>query len=886
MSSLVVGIDLGTTNSCVAVPAQAAVPDKERLIAEGRLRPVGDALVVVPPDGSPTVPSAVWVGPDGDVQVGLLAKHRARMQGAPPAMFFKRSMGTDQRFTAGHAELTPVEASTAVLRHLRAIAEDVLGVPVERAVVTVPAFFETRSKNDTTRAGDAAGLEVVETLIEPVAAALAHGGDQASGAASGADAAHDGPRTLLVYDLGGGTFDTSVVTRDPDEGFEHRAFGGDRYLGGYDFDRAVVSWMNDRLPAYDLAYDPDSPADARSYASLLFLAEGCKQELSRMPVTEIVSQYCEDRNGIPMNLHLPMQRGEFESVVRPHLQAAADHCERTLRQAGLTPADVDEIVMVGGSSRIPLAATLLRERFGREPVLLHPDLAIAAGAALKAAEATERGTYLELDRPEADGEIADISGRVLPGELLPDPAGAAVLLVSDDGVHRVEETAGPNGSFLFPDVPLTPGAENGFTVRLMRDGRAIEARRVTVTAATASAPVTGDVLAHDFSVELAEGLHRIVDSGVRLPHRTGFRLQTATQGSYLSIRLYEGLMHIGSVEIADVPRSLPVGTDVEVSVTFEAGWTIEAEVAIPAIGAAATAVIDIPLRRIPAWDDLRRAHRDAKQAWAELHDGPGPGTPNDSPAADAGPESGRRSADGVTALNRLLGETDALLTEGQDRAKTHYKIMETETLLQGLAQQQMWDRSLDPSPADFETALAEARTLVAELARTDPARAESHRSELVDLEAAARTARADRNRYAWHQACTRLDSLRHGARTDLGGPESARSADSFTADEIAGSLLAELEQLRRSVQEADEDSGRRHRAEADAFTDRIGDAVGDVVQQAAREDDTDTRRRLIGIYKERIEPLHAQIGHWLRGLRQAEGVQVVLPRTTPPGQGN
>ncbi|WP_158574006.1 Hsp70 family protein [Streptomyces triticagri] len=872
--SLVVGIDLGTTNSCVAVPANAPVPDKERLIAEGRLRPVGEALVVVPPDGSPTVPSAVWVGPDGEVQVGLLAKHRARMQGAPPAMFFKRSMGTDQRFTAGHAELTPVEASTAVLRRLRAIAEDVLGTPVQRAVVTVPAYFETRSKNDTTKAGAAAGLEVVETLIEPVAAAVAHGGEHRTSAAPG-----DRPRTLLVYDLGGGTFDTSVVTDDPEEGFEHRAFGGDRYLGGYDFDRAVVSWMNDRLPAHDLAYDPDSPSDARSYAALLFLAEACKQELSRMPVTEIVSQYCEDRNGTPMNLHLPMRRTELEDLLRPHLETAADHCERTLRRAGLTPTDVDEIVMVGGSSRIPLAGALLRERFGREPVLLHPDLAIAAGAALKAAEATERGTYLELDRPEADGEVADISGRVLPGRLLPDPAGASVLLVSDDGTHRTEETAGPSGSFLFPDVPLTPGTENGFTVRLLAAGREIEARRVTVTSAgPATAPVTGDVLAHDFSVELADGLHRIVASGVRLPHRTGFRLQTATQGSYLSIRLYEGLMHIGSVEIADVPRSLPVGTDVEVSVTFEAGWTIEAAVAIPAIGAAATAVIDIPLRRIPAWDALRSAHRDAKQAWAELHDAPAP---------DAGhledPGSGRRSADGVTTLNRLLGETDALLTERQDRAKTHYKIMEAETLLQGLAQQQMWDRSLDPSPADFETALADARALIAELGRTDPPRAEQHRSELVDVETAARAARTERNRYAWHQACTRLERLRHGARTDLGGPESGPDADSFTADRIAGSLLAELEQLRRSVQEADEDSGHRHRTEADAFADRIADAVGDVVQQAAREDGPDTRRRLIGIYKERIEPLHAQIGHWLRGLGQAEGVQVVLPRTAPPG---
>ncbi|MFG2026974.1 Hsp70 family protein [Streptomyces sp. NPDC048825] len=871
--SLIVGIDLGTTNSCLALPADAPVPHKEQLIADGRLRPVGDALLLVPPDGSPTVPSAVWVGPDGAVQVGLLAKHRARMQGAPPAMFFKRSMGTDQRFTAGHAELTPLEASTEVLRHLKRTAEDVLGVPVERAVVTVPAFFETRSKNDTTKAGAAAGLEVVETLIEPVAAALAHAGEHLG----------DEPRTFLVYDLGGGTFDTSVVTWDPEEGFEHRAFGGDRYLGGYDFDRAIVHWMDGRLPAYDLKFDPDRPADARSYAALLFLAEECKQELSRMPVTEIVSQHGEDRTGTPMNLHLPMLRTEFEELIRPSLEATVGHCERTLRQAGITldagtetetdidiDIDIDEIVMVGGSSRIPLVARLLKERFGRTPVLLHPDLAIAAGAALKAAAAAQRGVHLELDRPEAIGGFADIAGRVLASGTIPEPLGTPVVLVSDDGVHRAEETAGADGSFVFPDVPLQEGRENGFTVRVMHDGREAEARHVTVAAgAPAAAPVSGDVLAHDFSVQLATGPHRIVASGVRLPHRTGFRLQTASQGRRLSIRLYEGLMPIGAVEIDDVPAGLPVGTAVEVTVTFEAGWTIAAEVAIPEIGARATASIDIPLRTIPAWDDLREAHRDAKGGWAELY--------GELPPAEAD--------EAATAVNRLLAETDALFAEGQDRAKAHYKLMETETLLQGLAERRQWAQTLHPPLHEFEAGLADIRSLTAELAHIDPTRSARYSAELVELEAAGRAAYADLNRYDWHQACTRLDDLLHGIQRDLYGPLPGQSPDDWTAGQLEAAFREELDNLRRTVLAADRDSDQRHRREAEGFLNRIDTTGREVSAAAVQCTDDDLKRRLIGIFTTRIEPLRVQIDSWLRGLRSSEGIQVVLPRSRTAGQG-
>jgi molecular chaperone DnaK (HSP70) len=278
--SHVIGIDLGTTNSCVAIPESADIPDKEKLLAARRLVPAGGALVITNENKERTIPSAVWVGQDGKVVVGSRAKQMTKRDDVPPpAMFFKRAIGTDQQVTAGYQTMTPEEASAHVLRHLKGIAEDVLGSPVHRAIVTVPAFFETKAKNLTTEAGERAGLEVVETLLEPVAAALMYTRTREL-----AD-----PMTFMVYDLGGGTFDDSIVTWDPDVGFENRSFDGNQYLGGYDFDWRIVKWMiaQPDLDGYDLKLDREDPRDHAILYRLLSIAEAAKHDLSRDPEAPI-----------------------------------------------------------------------------------------------------------------------------------------------------------------------------------------------------------------------------------------------------------------------------------------------------------------------------------------------------------------------------------------------------------------------------------------------------------------------------------------------------------------------------------------------------------------------------------------------------------------------
>lgn len=735
MSGLVAGIDLGTTNCCVAVPADADIPNREELIKQRRLRLFGGALVVANPDLSLTTPSAVWVGPDGTALVGARAKRKARQPGSPPALFFKRNMGTDQPVTAGHATLTPFEASVLLLKQLKANAEETLGMPIERAVITVPAYFEAGAKTQTTQAGADAGLEVAETLMEPVAAALAHMHE------NGRTTEPDAPgRRFLVYDLGGGTFDTSVVSWDAEAGFTSRSFGGDRYLGGYDFDQAIVEWMITQLPAYDLRFQPGDPADDERMARLLALAESAKHELSRESETEIISDDLEDRAGEPMTINLPLSRPEFDRLIEGHLRGTLDHCGAALATARVAPGELDEIVLVGGSSRVPLVADLLRDRFGITPRLFHPELVVAVGAALKAAGLATRSSVLELESLAPDGNVVDIAGRVLRSEV---PGDEIVVEVETSSGERLRETVTDGGTFLFVDVELGTGE---FTVRVHADGTEVAAETIGVRTAAGPAvsDVAGDILAHDFSVELLDRqLCRVAKAGTRIPHRVHQRLETATRGTTLAVRLYEGWIPIGTVRIRDLPEDMDPGATVELSLDFEAGWTIRAAVRIPYLDRSATAVIEIPVREVAPWEQLRARTTAARADWAQLR-------------RDAHPAEIAKVASDVEHRLTVL---DALVARTQDQAKTHHVLLETETIVQGLFGSGGPGDYLEPPIAHFEENLSQLIDLVATLQRIEPQRAQAYRSRRDELAGEARAAYDAGDFLAWPRANGKIEDL-------------------------------------------------------------------------------------------------------------------------------
>ncbi|WP_067547225.1 Hsp70 family protein [Nocardia crassostreae] len=731
--SLVAGIDLGTTNCCIAIPADADIPDKAALIERRRLRPLGGSLIVANPDLSLTTPSAVWISPDGTPLVGALAKRKARLPGSPPAMFFKRNMGTDQPVTAGHATITPLQASVHLLRHLKTVAEQTLGVPIDRAVITVPAYFETSAKTQTTQAGSEAGLEVAETLMEPVAAALAHMHENGLAADPSTPS-----RRFLIYDLGGGTFDTSVVSWDPADGFSSRSFDGDRYLGGYDFDQAIVDWMIAQLPAYDLRFEPGDLADAERLARLLALAETAKHELSRDTETEIINQDLEDRTGMPMSINLPLSRHEFDRMIDGHLRGTLNHCAEALAKARVTATELDEIVLVGGSSRVPLVAELLRERFGVEPHLFHPELVVAVGAALKAGNLATHSSVLELENLVPDGDFVDIAGRVLRAD-----AGDIIVEVRSATGNTLRENASEDGSFLFIEVPLADGP---FTVAVLADGREIAAEPLALRAASGPAipDLAGDILAHDFSVELLDRqLCRVVKVGTKIPHRVYQRLETATRGATLAVRLYEGWIPIGTVRIRDLPDDLEPGTAVELTLEFDAGWTINAAVRIPHLDRTATAVIEIPIREVAGWDQIRTRTAATRDDWRQIsHE------VHRAEAAKAAPE-----------IEQRLAGLDALVARTQDQAKAHHLLLEAETILQGLLNSRGPEDYMEPPLAEFEETLGKLANILLYLQRNEPDTVPGFRLRCDDLEAQGRTAYESGDFVTWPRANEKLEDL-------------------------------------------------------------------------------------------------------------------------------
>ena len=351
MADVIVGIDLGTTNSEVA----ALVDGKVQVLAA---------------EGEQIMPSVVGLAPEGALLVGTPARNQYVLYPERTVKSIKRLMGSDQRVALGEQTYSPPEISALILRTLKARAETALGVPVQRAVITVPAYFSDAQRQATRDAGQIAGLEVVRILNEPTAAALAYGADR------------QGERTVLVYDLGGGTFDVSLVQVHGDV-TEVLASHGNNHLGGDDFDQLLLDFVHSRFMATG---GPDVRADRRAMSRLLRAAEEAKKRLSFEPYANIREEHLAERNGVPVHLDLEVSRTEYEQLIRHLIEGTLDSVHQALADAGKRPDQVDEILLVGGATRTPLVSELLQEKTGLVPRQeLHPDLCVAFGAGVLAA---------------------------------------------------------------------------------------------------------------------------------------------------------------------------------------------------------------------------------------------------------------------------------------------------------------------------------------------------------------------------------------------------------------------------------------------------------------------------------------------------------------------
>jgi molecular chaperone DnaK len=347
----VLGIDLGTTNSCMAV-------------MEG-----GEAVVIPNAEGGRTTPSVVGFSKTGERMVGQVAKRQAVANPDRTVVSIKRRMGTDYKVKIDDKNYTPQEISAMVLQKLKADAEAYLGEKIEKAVITVPAYFSDSQRQATKDAGRIAGMEVLRIVNEPTAAALAYGLEK------GED------HTILVYDLGGGTFDVSILELG-DGVFEVKATSGNNRLGGDDFDERIVNWMAENFKKEN---GVDLRNDRMALQRLKEAAEKAKIELSGITSTGISLPFITAVNGEPKHLDMTLTRAKFDELTADLVEATVGPTKRALSDAGLEPKDISKIILVGGSIRIPAVQEMVKKLTGKEPYKgVNPDEVVAVGAAIQA----------------------------------------------------------------------------------------------------------------------------------------------------------------------------------------------------------------------------------------------------------------------------------------------------------------------------------------------------------------------------------------------------------------------------------------------------------------------------------------------------------------------
>ena len=347
--SKIIGIDLGTTNSCVAV-------------MEG-----GEAKVIPNPEGNRTTPSVVAFKGDERI-IGDAAKRQA-VTNPNTISSIKRKMGTSEKVDIDGKQYTPQEISAMILSYLRTYAEEYLGEPVTEAVITVPAYFNDAQRQATKDAGTIAGLKVARIINEPTAAALAYGIDKT-----------DKEQKVLVYDLGGGTFDVSILDL-ADGTFEVLSTNGDTHLGGDDFDNKVVDWI---VAQFQKENGIDLKNDKMAMQRIKEAAEKAKKDLSATMQTQISLPFISAGPNGPLHFDATLTRAKFNEMTKDLVERTIVPIEKALRDAGLTVNDIDQVLLVGGSTRIPAVQEAVKKATGKEPnKSVNPDEAVALGAAIQ-----------------------------------------------------------------------------------------------------------------------------------------------------------------------------------------------------------------------------------------------------------------------------------------------------------------------------------------------------------------------------------------------------------------------------------------------------------------------------------------------------------------------
>ena len=353
--SKVIGIDLGTTNSCVATIEN------------------GEPVVIANAEGARTTPSVVAFNKDGERLIGITAKRQAVTNPERTMISVKRHMGTDWKTDIDGTNYTPQEISAFILQKLKADAEAYLGHEDKQAVITCPAYFTDAQRKATKDAGRIAGMDVLRIINEPTAAALAYGADKGD------------DQTILVYDLGGGTFDVSILEIYDVDGqpqIEVKATAGNNKLGGDDFDEQIIDWL---VSEFKRETGIDLSKDTQAMSRLKEAAEKAKIELSGTQSSQINLPFITMKDGNPEHLDITLSRARFEDLIAKHIENTMAPTRQAMKDAGVKKGDVDKVILVGGSTRVPAVQIAIEKETGKAPYKgINPDEAVAMGAALQA----------------------------------------------------------------------------------------------------------------------------------------------------------------------------------------------------------------------------------------------------------------------------------------------------------------------------------------------------------------------------------------------------------------------------------------------------------------------------------------------------------------------
>ncbi len=519
--SRTVGIDLGTTNSLVAVVEEGG----PRALSRGDER---------------LVPSVVGLSDDGRIIVGQEALNQYVLAPERTVRSIKRKMGTDERVKLGDREYSPEEISAFILRHLKTMAEEALGEAVDRAVITVPAYFNDAQRNATKRAGELAGLEVQRIINEPTAAALAYGIEKQT------------DQFLMVYDLGGGTFDVSIIEQQGDV-LEVRASHGNVRLGGDDFDERVQQHL---IVALSNEHRYDFKADRRAMARLARAAERVKIALSNAPYARATEEFLARYDGQIAHLNTEVGRHELEKMIEDLLRSTLDSIDKALADAQLKPQQINRALLVGGSTRIPRVSELIEEHVGLQPGMeINPDEAVALGAAVQAAiiNGEPVNTMLIDVAPHSLGvsTVQIMFNQLIPGIFRPIirrnttiPATRAerffTLTPSQDSVE-VEAYQGESqiaaentllGKFRFTDIPPAPNPDenreviiefsynlNGIVEVTARNHSGERREMMTVNTTTAKRAASEPEVKKRFDPKVERDVKRSLETSARIEFR-------------------------------------------------------------------------------------------------------------------------------------------------------------------------------------------------------------------------------------------------------------------------------------------------------------------------------------------------------------------------------